>query len=128
MNGCSAYARHDSSRHRRRRESWGTALACVLAPRFESVRLWVNEPDLAARMQASRVNDVFLPDITIPSNVQVEHSLEQALASADVLLSVMPSHVVRDVYTRMVRSLSPRVRIVSASRDSKAERCCGCQR
>ncbi|MCX7605439.1 MAG: glycerol-3-phosphate dehydrogenase, partial [Bryobacteraceae bacterium] len=30
--------------------SWGTALALVLAPRFEQVRLWVYEPDLAGRM------------------------------------------------------------------------------
>ena len=30
--------------------SWGTALAIVLAPRSESVTLWVYEADLAARM------------------------------------------------------------------------------
>ena len=34
--------------------SWGTALAVVLAPRFDSLRLWVLEPDLALRMAASR--------------------------------------------------------------------------
>ena len=38
--------------------SWGTALAMVLAPRFESVTLWVYEADLAARMSHSRGNDV----------------------------------------------------------------------
>jgi len=41
--------------------SWGTALAMVLAPRFERVRLWVYEPDLAERMRANRENDVYLP-------------------------------------------------------------------
>jgi glycerol-3-phosphate dehydrogenase (NAD(P)+) len=100
--------------------SWGTALTCVLAPRFERVRLWVNEPDLAERMQARRINDVFLPGIAIPANVDVEHSLEQAVAGADVLLSVMPSHVVRDVYSRMLPWLTPRVRIVSASKGLEA--------
>ena len=30
--------------------SWGTALAIVLAPKFEQVRLWVYEKDLAERM------------------------------------------------------------------------------
>ena len=34
--------------------SWGTALALALAPRFESVRLWVFEADLAERMRAAR--------------------------------------------------------------------------
>jgi glycerol-3-phosphate dehydrogenase (NAD(P)+) len=100
--------------------SWGTALACVLSPRFDRIQLWVNEPDLAARMQASRVNDIFLPDIAIPANVHVEHSLEEALAGAGILLSVMPSHVVRDVYNRMLPWLTPRVRIVSASKGLEA--------
>ena len=31
--------------------SWGTALAIVLASRFERIRLWVYEADLAERMQ-----------------------------------------------------------------------------
>lgn len=95
-------------------------MACVLSPRFDRIQLWVNEPDLAARMQASRVNDIFLPDIAIPANVHVEHSLEEALAGAGILLSVMPSHVVRDVYNRMLPWLTPRVRIVSASKGLEA--------
>ncbi|MBZ5586903.1 MAG: glycerol-3-phosphate dehydrogenase, partial [Acidobacteriia bacterium] len=41
--------------------SWGTALALVLAPRFQRITLWVFEPDLAARMARTRVNDVYLP-------------------------------------------------------------------
>ena len=96
--------------------SWGTALACVLAPRFDRVSLWVNESDLAARIQATRVNDIFLPGIAIPAHVQVGSSLEQTLAGADVVLSVMPSHVVRDVYTRMLPWLTPRMRIVSGTK------------
>lgn len=95
---------------------WGTALACVLTPGFEKVRLWVKEPDLAARMQQTRVNDLFLPGITIPPGVQVETSLDRALAGADIVLSVMPSHVVRDVYARMLPWLTPRMRIVSGTK------------
>lgn len=100
--------------------SWGTALACVLSPRFDRVELWVNEPDLATRMQASRVNDIFLPDIAIPANVHAGHSLEEALVGAEIVLSVMPSHVVRDVYNRMLPWLTPQVRIVSASKGLEA--------
>ncbi|MEK7754778.1 MAG: glycerol-3-phosphate dehydrogenase, partial [Acidobacteriota bacterium] len=40
--------------------SWGTALSVVLAPRFESIRLWVYEADLAGRMAQTRENDLFL--------------------------------------------------------------------
>ncbi len=45
---------------------------------------------------------------------------KRALAGADVLLSVMPSHVVRDVYIRMLPWLTPEVRIVSASKGLEA--------
>jgi glycerol-3-phosphate dehydrogenase (NAD(P)+) len=96
--------------------SWGTALACVLASRFDRVTLWVHEPDLAAQIEQTRVNGIFLPGIPIPPNVRAGHSLEIALAGADVVLSVMPSHAVRDVYTRMLPWLSPSMRIVSASK------------
>lgn len=95
---------------------WGTALACVLSPRFEHVRLWVREPDLAARMRQSRVNDVFLPGVLLPDNVRIEDSLEPALANADVVLSVMPSHVARAVWAGMLPWLNPQMRIVSASK------------
>ncbi len=96
--------------------SWGTALACVLGPRFDRVSLWVYEEDLAARIETSRVNDVFLPGIRIPPNVRADHSLEAALAGADIVLSAMPSHAVRDVYLRMLPSLKPSMGIVTATK------------
>ena len=46
--------------------SWGTALAIVLAPRFERVRLWAYEADLAERMPRTRENDIFLPGFQLP--------------------------------------------------------------
>ncbi len=95
---------------------WGTALACVLSPRFTRINLWVNEPDLAVRMREFRVNGLFLPGIRIPDNVQVENSFEPVLAGAEIVLSVVPSHVVRDIYTRMLPWLAPEMRIVSASK------------
>ena len=46
--------------------SWGTALAIVLAPRFELIRLWVLEADLVERMLSTRSNDVYLPGFSLP--------------------------------------------------------------
>jgi len=96
--------------------SWGTALASILSPRFPTVRLWVYEADLAERIRKTRVNDIFLPDIDLPANIQVEHSLEAALLDADVVVSAVPSHVVRPVFTAMCPSLTPGVRIISATK------------
>jgi glycerol-3-phosphate dehydrogenase (NAD(P)+) len=99
---------------------WGTALACILAPRFHEVRLWVNEPELAARISEKRVNDIFLPEIRLPDKVRPECSLEASLESADFVLSVMPSHVVRQVYERMAPYLTRQMRIVSATKGLEA--------
>jgi glycerol-3-phosphate dehydrogenase (NAD(P)+) len=100
--------------------SWGTALACVLAPRFASVSLWAYEADLAERLEATRSNDVFLPGFRLPGNVAAGHSLEAALEGAETVVSVMPSHVVRAVYVQMLPHLSEGVGIVSATKGLEA--------
>jgi glycerol-3-phosphate dehydrogenase (NAD(P)+) len=96
--------------------SWGTALAMVLAARFESVRLWVYEAPLAARMRATRENDVYLPGFQLPEHVLVTSGLEEALGGTDVVLSVMPSHLVRCLYEQMLPFLTPAMRFVSATK------------
>jgi len=100
---------------------WGTALSCVLATRFEEVRLWVREPDLAERMRASRVNDVFLPGVRLPKNIAPAHSLEAALSGSDIVISAMPSHVVRELYEEMLPWLTPTTRLVSATKGLEGE-------
>jgi len=96
--------------------SWGTALAMVLAPRFEHVRLWVYESDLAQRMRSSRENDVYLPGFRLPANVDVHHELASVLDTAEIVLGVMPSHLARPLYREMAAYLSPVVHIVSATK------------
>ena len=96
--------------------SWGTALAIVLAPRFAQVRLWVYETDLAERMRASRVNDVFLPDCPLPPNVEIHSDLADAVESAEIVLGVMPSGHARTLYRRMLPLVTPEMIFLSATK------------
>lgn len=96
--------------------SWGTALAIALAPRFEAVRLWVHEPDLAERMQQSRENDLYLPGFSLPPNIRVTSELADALRDAPLILGVMPSHHARAVYAAMTPHLAPGAMVVSATK------------
>jgi glycerol-3-phosphate dehydrogenase (NAD(P)+) len=96
--------------------SWGTALAVVLAGRFARIRLWIYEKDLAARVCATRENAVYLPGIRVPDHVRVTHELEDAVASAAIVLSVMPSHVARALYARLLPYLDPAMLFVSATK------------
>jgi glycerol-3-phosphate dehydrogenase (NAD(P)+) len=96
--------------------SWGTALAIVLSPRFERIRLWAHEKDLVQRMATTRVNDVFLPAYRLPNNVEPVSELELALADASVVLGVMPSRFARPLYSAMLPHLQPGMRFVTATK------------
>ncbi len=96
--------------------SWGTALAIVLAPRFQHVRLWVYEQDLAERMSDTHENDIYLPGSTLPPHVEVTSVLGNALDGAEIVLSVMPSHLVRLLYQQMRPFLNESMLFVSATK------------
>lgn len=96
--------------------SWGTALSIILSPRYDQVRLWVHEPDLAASMRVSRENGVYLPGLALPSAVAPTSDLGEALAGADTVLGVMPSRFARRIYTEARPFLTTSMRFVSATK------------
>jgi len=96
--------------------SWGTALAIVLSPRFERIRLWAHEQDLVQRMAATRINEVFLPGFQLPLNVEPVSDLKDALADAGIILGVMPSRFARPLYRAMLPDLHAGIRFVSATK------------
>src|SRR5579864_6685792 len=96
--------------------SWGTALAIVLAPRFEHLRLWAYETDLVDRMASTRVNDVFLPGLPLPANVEPTTNIASALDGAQIVVGVMPSRFARVLYGAMLPHLKSELRFVSATK------------
>lgn len=96
--------------------SWGTALSIVLAPRFDTVRLWAHEAELVSRMAETRENDLYLPGFKLPANVLPTGDFETALAGAGIVLGVTPSHHLRRVFTQILPYLSPEVSFVSATK------------
>lgn len=95
---------------------WGTALSIVLAPRFERVRLWVYEKDLAATLRLRRENELYLPGVRVPDKVEITTDYAEALAGADIVLGAMPSHHARRLYGEMLRYLTPSMVLVSATK------------
>lgn len=91
-------------------------MSIVLAPRFERIRLWVYEPDLARRMQSGRENDVYLPGFAIPDNVRITHDLEEAATGAHIVLGVMPSQHARRLYEQMLPYVGETACFVSATK------------
>jgi glycerol-3-phosphate dehydrogenase (NAD(P)+) len=96
--------------------SWGTALAIVLGPRFERVRIWAFEREVVRSMEQKRENDIFLPGFRLPPQVEPTNELAFALEETDIILGVMPSHHARAVYERMLPVVLPSMRFVSATK------------
>lgn len=95
--------------------SWGTTLANLLAER-EFVDLWVFEEDLCRAMARERENKIFLPGVRLLDNIRLTHSLEEAFTGKDILVCALPSHAVREIFSRAQPYLQDDILIVSATK------------
>jgi len=86
---------------------WGTALAIILDSREHEIRLWVYEADEAERMERTRENATFLPDVRIPDRVRITNTLAEAAASAEMIVLATPSRVLRNVAQRILADAGP---------------------
>ncbi len=96
--------------------SWGTALAELLAGKAIAVDLWVFEPEVAAQIADGRENRTYLPGITLSDNIRPSSNLARVAAGKQVLVMVVPSHVMRATVRQMAPHLAPGTVVVSASK------------
>ncbi|MFT4113618.1 NAD(P)H-dependent glycerol-3-phosphate dehydrogenase [Silvibacterium sp.] len=97
--------------------AWGTAIALSLARRGDhAMTLWTRSEPTAASIREKRENVAFLPGFAIPESMTVTADPAEALREAEIIVSVMPSHAVRDSYTRFAEWLKPGQVLVSATK------------
>jgi len=96
--------------------SWGTALAVHLAHTGHRVILWGIETAELTAMARDRTNRRYLPGIDLPPGMEIEHDFERAVAQADQLLLVVPSHAFREVLQRVKPALRPGQRVAWATK------------
>ena len=97
--------------------AWGTALALTLAQRGgHSITLWTHSPAAAEAICKTRENSAFLPGFQLPRGVAVTSEAADALSNAEIVLSVMPSHYVRESYTAFAPHLHAEQVLVSATK------------
>ena len=77
---------------------WGTALALVAARAGNRVRLWAHSPDVASLLRLERENKIYLPGFALPDSVAPTDDIAEALRQAEIVLTVTPSQVCREVY------------------------------
>lgn len=101
--------------------SWGTALANLLATKGYKVDHWVFEEEICAQMISERENRAFLPGIRLPANLTPSNDMEKVVVDKDLVLLVVPSHVMRPVTARMTDLMGPQALVVCASKGIENE-------
>lgn len=86
--------------------SWGCALAMHLSRYNDCVHIWDIDTKLLSEMQAARENVRYLPGAPLPKDLKIETDFEKAVADADLILLVVPSHVFR----RVLKDLKPHIK------------------
>lgn len=101
--------------------AWGTALAHLMATKGEDVTIWAYEQEVTDDINGHHENRIYLPDAELPDNLTATSDLQEALEGKELVLSVVPSHVVRTVLGQAAEFLPQGVPIVSASKGIENE-------
>ncbi len=96
--------------------SWGTALANLLADKGFTIDFWVFEKQVKKDIESYRENKMFLPGVRLSENLVPSNDLEKVASNKDLLLIVVPSHVMRAVSEKINAHISSDTIVVSASK------------
>lgn len=93
---------------------WGTALAVHLSGIGHTVRLWGRNRTLVESMVTNGTNEVYLPNVTLPTSLQPTGDLEAALDKARYIVVAVPSHGTRETMRLIAPHFPSESTIVSA--------------
>lgn len=103
--------------------AFGTALSMLLAGKGYRVRLWAFEPEVAAQIDAEHENGMYLRGFKLPASIVASSRVEEALAGAELVVVVTPSHVVRPVMKGAAPHIRPGAAIVCAAKGIENDTC-----
>lgn len=96
--------------------SWGTALASLLGMKGYPVHLWVYEKEVRDSIAGFHENKLFLPGIALSENIVPSNDIAEVVSDKDLVLVVVPSHVMRETAIKFAPYLNDRTLLVSASK------------
>lgn len=80
---------------------WGTALSILLHNNGHDVTLWEYKRTYAKTLSKSRINKVYLPGFKLPKQINVTHSLEDAVENMHMIVLAVPSQFIRSVLQKL---------------------------
>jgi glycerol-3-phosphate dehydrogenase (NAD(P)+) len=95
---------------------WGTALAKILADTGERVTLWCHGVDSFRQIVETRENRAYLAGISLPAELTVTQSLGETVSNKRLVICAVPSHVVREVFSRAMDDLAQTTMILCGTK------------
>lgn len=102
--------------------AWGTAVALLLAQNAgHRVTLWSAREANARLLRERRENVAFLPGVPIPAMVELTADIRQAVASAELWISAIPTVYLRATLGPVAAALRARCPVLSLSKGLENE-------
>ncbi len=104
--------------------SWGTTLANHLAKNSVVTTLWLRgDAALTETIKETRKNEDYLPGVKLSEALSVTNDLPLALKGAEVVVSSVPSHGVREIFTKAAAGnmIGPEAIIVNTAKGIEIE-------
>ncbi len=101
--------------------SWGTAIANHMALKGFDVDLWVREEEVYYQIKEKGINETFLPGIRLSDGIRPVRSFDEVSTEKDLLLIVVPSHVFRDISSKLSPFFSSSTPIVVGTKGIENE-------
>mgnify|MGYP001572558023 CR=1 FL=1 len=101
--------------------SWGTALAGRLAAKGHDTLLWAFEPELVHEINASHINSLYLPGISLHPALACTNNLPEAVRGRGIVLLVTPVQVMRSVLKQLALHITADAVIANASKGIELE-------
>ncbi len=94
--------------------SWGTALAVLLSRNGHIVKLWGHKSNHVANLLKDSENKKYLPGIIFPASLLPVAEIQRAVENAHLVVMAVPSHAMRDIFSKVSPFLKDSCRLVSA--------------
>lgn len=80
--------------------AFGTSLAIHCSKQGHKVSIWIFEKELVEKLNKTRFNELYLPKIKVPENIDITNDLSTACKDADLVIFATPSKFLRMISTQ----------------------------
>jgi len=96
--------------------AWGTALAATICRAGAETILWAREEEVLQSINQRHENPGFLPGIALDPAIRATTDLAECVASADIVLLVVPAQYLRSVVRDFAGSIRPGKPVLCATK------------